>query len=156
MALVHEDQRITYRELDVRLNQLAHYLCVLGVGPDVVVGLYVERSAAMVVGLMGILKAGGAYLPLDPAYPTERLNFMLKDCAVTTVVSDRACTLEAIDAAKVRLVRLDTNGRELDLQPRNVPQTGAGRRTWPTFSTRPDRPAYRRGSWERIAPWSTG
>ena len=68
------------RELDARANQLAHHLRGLGVGPEAVVGLCVERSPAMLVGLLGILKAGGAYLPLDPGYPPERLAFMLAGC----------------------------------------------------------------------------
>ena len=79
VAVVFEDQRLTYGELDARANQLAHHLRALGVGPEVVVGLCVERSPEMVVGLLGILKAGGAYLPLDPDYPRERLAFMLAD-----------------------------------------------------------------------------
>ena len=68
------------RELDARANQLAHHLRALGVGPEAVVGLCVERSLEMLVGLLGILKAGGAYLPLDPDYPPERLAFMLDGC----------------------------------------------------------------------------
>src|SRR5262249_24921370 len=68
-ALVFGDERLTYAELDRRSNQLAHRLRRLGIGPETVVGLCVERSAAMVIGLLGILKAGGAYLPLDPSYP---------------------------------------------------------------------------------------
>ena len=74
------DEALSYRELDRRSNQLAHHLRALGVGPEVVVGLCVERSPAMVVGVLGILKAGGAYLPLDPAYPADRLSYMLERC----------------------------------------------------------------------------
>ena len=81
VAVVFEDERLTYGELDARANQLAHHLRSLGVGPEVVVGLCVERSLEMMVGLLGILKAGGAYLPLDPGYPPERLAFMLEDAA---------------------------------------------------------------------------
>ena len=77
--MVFEDQQLTYGQLDGRANQMAHHLRGLGVGPEVVVGLCVERSLQMVVGLLGILKAGGAYLPLDPSYPPERLAFMLED-----------------------------------------------------------------------------
>src|SRR5262249_46525836 len=86
-ALVFGDERLTYAELDRRANQLAHRLRRLGVGPETVVGLCVERSAAMVVGLLGILKASGAYLPLDPAYPTERLAFMPGDARAAVPVA---------------------------------------------------------------------
>ena len=79
IAVVFEDEQLSYRELDARANQLAHHLRALGVGPETVVGLCVERSLEMLVGLLGILKAGGAYLPLDPDYPPERLAFMLAD-----------------------------------------------------------------------------
>ena len=77
IAVVFADQRLTYRELNQRANQLAHYLRKLGVGPEVLVGVCVERSMEMIVGILGILKAGGAYVPLDPSYPDERLAFML-------------------------------------------------------------------------------
>jgi non-ribosomal peptide synthetase component F len=79
VALVFEETKLTYRELNQRANQLAHYLQELGVGPEVVVGLCLERSVEMTVGVLGILKAGGAYLPLDPQNPLERLRFMLED-----------------------------------------------------------------------------
>ncbi|HEY9796098.1 MAG TPA: amino acid adenylation domain-containing protein, partial [Leptolyngbyaceae cyanobacterium] len=78
-ALVFEDKQLTYRELNIRSNKLAHYLQKQGVDAEVLVGLCVERSPEMVVGMLGILKAGGAYVPLDPSYPPERLNFMLED-----------------------------------------------------------------------------
>ena len=79
VALVCEDQRLTYAQLNAKANQLAHALREAGVGPELPVGLCVERSIELVVGLLGILKAGGAYLPLDPSYPPERLAFMLAD-----------------------------------------------------------------------------
>jgi len=82
VALGFEDQRLTYRELNSRANQLAHYLQALGVTTGVLVGICVERSIEMIVGLLGILKAGGAYVPLDPAYPQQRLAFMLSDANV--------------------------------------------------------------------------
>ena len=79
VAVVFEDHRLSYRQLNERANQLAHHLRKLGVGPDVMVGICVERSLEMAVGLLGILKAGGAFVPLDPEYPKERLEFMIKD-----------------------------------------------------------------------------
>ncbi|MEG4088746.1 AMP-binding protein, partial [Microcoleus sp. Pol12B4] len=87
VAVVYEDEQLTYRELNARANQLAHYLQKLGVGPEVLVGIFVERSLEMMVGLLGILKAGGAYVPLDPAYPKERLAFMLSDSQVSVLLT---------------------------------------------------------------------
>lgn len=79
IAVVFEEQQLTYDQLNRRANQVGHYLQVLGVGPNIFVGICVERSIEMIVGLLGILKAGGAYLPLDPSFPNERLLFMLED-----------------------------------------------------------------------------
>jgi amino acid adenylation domain-containing protein len=81
VAVVYEEQVLTYSEINGRANQLARYLRSKGVGPDQLVAICVERSVEMVVGLLGILKAGGAYVPLDPNYPTERLQYMLEDSA---------------------------------------------------------------------------
>ena len=79
IALVYEDQELTYQHLNEKANQLAHYLRKKGVKPDTLVAIAVDRSLEMVVGLLGILKAGGAYVPLDPSYPQDRLQFMLDD-----------------------------------------------------------------------------
>jgi amino acid adenylation domain-containing protein len=87
IALEFEGSEISYRELNRRANQLAHYLISLGIGPANLVGICVERSIEMVVGLMGILKAGGAYVPLDPSYPRERLGFMLEDSQVSVLLT---------------------------------------------------------------------
>ncbi|HVE65432.1 MAG TPA: amino acid adenylation domain-containing protein, partial [Thermoanaerobaculia bacterium] len=87
VALAFRGERLTYRELSERANRLARYLRKRGVGPEVLVGLCVERSMEMVVGILGILKAGGAYVPLDPHYPKERLAFMLKDSEASVVVT---------------------------------------------------------------------
>ncbi|KAB8320091.1 hybrid non-ribosomal peptide synthetase/type I polyketide synthase [Tolypothrix campylonemoides VB511288] len=89
VAVVYENQQLTYLELNCRANQLAHYLRSLGVGADVLVGICVERSVEMMVGLLGILKAGGAYVPLDPDYPTERLSFMLEDAQVGVLLTQQ-------------------------------------------------------------------
>src|SRR5262249_48155225 len=80
---------IRYNELDARANQLAHRLQSLGVGPEVCVGVCVERSIDMVVALLGILKAGGGYVPLDPSYPPDRLQYMVADAAVPVLLTQR-------------------------------------------------------------------
>ncbi|MHC5758896.1 non-ribosomal peptide synthetase [Nostoc sp.] len=87
VALVYEKQNLSYRELNNRANQLAHYLQALGVKPEVRVGICVERSLLMAIGILAILKAGGAYIPLDPAYPSERLTFMMEDVQTTILVT---------------------------------------------------------------------
>ena len=79
VALILEDHQITYRELNERSNQLAHYLRTAGVGPETRVAICMERSLEMIIGILGVLKAGGAYLPLDPTYPTERLAYILEE-----------------------------------------------------------------------------
>jgi len=88
IALVFEDRQLTYRELNERANQVAHYLRKREVGPEVLVGVCLERCPEMLIGLLGIWKAGGAYVPLDPAYPMDRLSFMVKDAAVKVLLTD--------------------------------------------------------------------
>jgi len=87
IAVQFGEQKLTYRELNERANQLAHYLQGLGVKPEVLVGICVERSIEMVVGLLGILKAGGAYVPLDPTYPIERLQYMVSDAQLSLLLT---------------------------------------------------------------------
>ena len=87
VAVVHDRRTLTYSQLNARANQLAHYLRDLGVGPEALVAVCVERSLEMVVGLLAILKAGGAYVPMDPDYPRERLAYMLKDSAPAAVLT---------------------------------------------------------------------
>jgi len=104
VAVRFRDEALTYAELNARANQLAHYLVGLGVGPDVLVGISVERSLEMAVGILGILKAGGAYLPIDPTYPTDRIAYMLADSG-TQIVLTQARLVEAgswMGAAKLR------------------------------------------------------
>ena len=86
-ALVFEGARLTYRELDRRASRVAAQLARLGVGPDVTVGLRVERSAQMIIGILGILKAGGAYVPIDPSFPAERASFMVTDSGARVVLT---------------------------------------------------------------------
>ncbi|HEX2092174.1 MAG TPA: AMP-binding protein, partial [Longimicrobiaceae bacterium] len=87
VALVCESRSLTYAELNARANQLAHHLRDLCVGPDTPVGICVEPSLEMTVGVLGVLKAGGAYVPLDPAYPQERLDYMLRDSAPAVLLT---------------------------------------------------------------------
>ena len=87
VALIYEDEQITYNELNCRANQLAHHLQHLGVGPEMLVGLVMERSVEMLIAILATFKAGGAYLPLDPAYPGQRLEFMLQESHVQVVVT---------------------------------------------------------------------
>ena len=89
VALVYRKEEVSYRELDNQANRVARHLRSLSVGPDVTVGICVERSAEMVVGLLGILKAGGAYVPLDPAYPKARLVFMLEDSGAPVLLTQQ-------------------------------------------------------------------
>ncbi|MGY0554053.1 amino acid adenylation domain-containing protein [Vreelandella sp. 2A-K22] len=88
-ALIFDNQRLSYDELNTRANRLAHYLIDLGVKPETRVGIAVERSIEMVVGLLGILKAGGAYVPLDPDYPADRLAYMVEDSGIELLLTQR-------------------------------------------------------------------
>ena len=120
VAVVFEEQQLTYRQLEERANRLAHHLRGLGVGPEVVVGLCVERSLQMVVGLLGILKAGGAYLPLDPGYPPERLAFMLEDSRAPVLLTQSAL-VDELPAYGLRIVELDTDWPAIARQPASAP-----------------------------------
>ena len=108
VAVVFEDQQLTYRELNARANQLAHYLQKLGVRPDVLVGICVERSLEMIVGLLGILKAGGAYVPFDPEYPIERISFMLEDAAVNVLLTQQKL-INKLPEHQAQLICLDAD-----------------------------------------------
>jgi len=108
VAVTYEDQRLTYHELNARANQVAQYLRDLGVGPDTRVGICMERSLELVIGLLGILKAGGGYVPLDPTYPRERLTFMLEDARTPVLLTQRHL-LTAIPAHAARTLCLDAD-----------------------------------------------
>ncbi|MCV4289293.1 amino acid adenylation domain-containing protein, partial [Pseudomonas capsici] len=106
VALVFGDEQLSYAELNQRANRLAHHLRSQGVQPDSRVGICVERGTDMVVGLLAILKAGGGYVPLDPAYPAERIAYMLEDSAPAAVLA-QSSTLELVSAAGVPVINLD-------------------------------------------------
>ncbi|MFW9261379.1 amino acid adenylation domain-containing protein [Nostoc sp. CALU 546] len=108
IAVVFADEQLTYRELNTKANQLAHYLRSLGVKSEVLVGICVERSLLMVIGLLAILKAGGAYIPLDPSYPQQRLAYMLEDSQPTVLLTQQQL-VENLPAHKAKLICLDTN-----------------------------------------------
>jgi len=106
VAVQFHDGTLSYAELDSRSNQLGHFLRKRGIGPDVLVGLLVERSLEMVVGLLGILKAGGAYVPLDPAYPRDRIKHVLDDARIKLLLSQTPL-LPSIPATSADVVSLD-------------------------------------------------
>ncbi|PYT28586.1 MAG: non-ribosomal peptide synthetase, partial [Acidobacteria bacterium] len=105
-AVAFEDRRVSYRELNRQANQLAHYLRSRGVQSETLVGVFLERSLDMLVGLLGILKAGGAYVPLDPAYPAERISFMIKDSRMPVVLTHQE-ELPKLLASDVDAICLD-------------------------------------------------
>ena len=123
VAVVCNGQQLTYSALNRRANQLAHYLRALGVGPEVCVGLCVERSLEMVVGLLGILKAGGAYVPLDPAYPTERLASVVADAHVAVLVTQQQC-IATLPEHRAQVVCLDTDWERMAQQSEANPASG--------------------------------
>ncbi|PHM54490.1 Amino acid adenylation [Xenorhabdus sp. KK7.4] len=122
-AIIFENQSISYGELNRRANQLAHHLIALGVRPDDRVGICLERSLNMVVGILAILKSGGAYLPLDPDYPTERLSYMLDDAAPVALLTQT--TLADKLTTSVPTVWLDNPAQNFDTQPDNNPDAQA-------------------------------
>ena len=115
-ALIFEQTTLTYEELNTRANRLAHHLQSLGVGPEVIVGVCLPRSVEMVVALLGILKAGGAYLPLDPAYPSQRLSFMVRDSRMRVLVTQPGLT-ETLDTENVQVVHLEARCEALPGRP---------------------------------------
>ncbi|MFN6534745.1 MAG: amino acid adenylation domain-containing protein [Nostoc sp. EkiNYC01] len=132
VAVVFEDEQLTYHQLNCRANQLAHYLRSLGVGADVLVGLCVERSVEMVVGILGILKAGGAYVPLDPAYPQTRLAFMVEDVKTSilltqshlqdTLPSNLTQTVIALDSNWQMIAEHKQHNLSSQVNPENLAQ----------------------------------
>lgn len=106
VAVVFEDQHVTFRELNRRADRLAHHLRALGVGPEALVGICLERSLEMMVALLGVLKAGGAYVPLDPTFPPERLAFMLEDAQVSVLLV-QTHLLEKLPRHQVHVICLD-------------------------------------------------
>jgi amino acid adenylation domain-containing protein len=139
-ALARGRERLTYGELERRANQLAHHLAGLGVGPEVRVGLCLQRSADMVVALLGVLKAGGAYVPLDPSYPPDRLAFMMEDADAPVLLS-QAELEPALPAGSARRVFLDRGWPEI-ARHSHTADTADTADTAPTTGVGPDNLAY--------------
>ena len=116
IAVVHEGRQVSYAELNARANRVAHALIGLGVGPDARVGLCVERSVELVVGLLGILKAGGGYVPLDPSYPQDRLAYMLEDSAPVAVLT-QGLVREQLGMLSVPVLDLDGPQEDAEHDP---------------------------------------
>ncbi|WP_223621889.1 non-ribosomal peptide synthetase, partial [Lysobacter sp. ESA13C] len=124
IALVQDEASLTYAELNAQANRLAHYLRSLGVQPDDRVGLCVERSPAMVVGLLAVLKAGGAYVPLDPGYPADRLAYMLEDSAPVAVLTQQALQTLLAWPAGIPVLTLDADRAPWQDAPADDPVRG--------------------------------
>ena len=125
LALTEGSSAMTYAELECRSNRLAHRLRALGVGPDVLVGLCVERSPMMVVGALGILKAGGAYVPVDPSYPLERIAFMLDDAGPRVLITQDNMA-QRLPAPGREIIILDRESPEIDSQAASAPAEVGG------------------------------
>ncbi len=135
LAALFEGQSLTYGDLNARANQLAHYLHKHDVGPETLVGICVERSLDMVVGVLGILKAGGAYVPLDLSLPQQRLAFMLQDSRVPVLLTQERL-LHALPEHRAKVIRLDTDWQAIAQESEENPdQRGLSVRIWPTCST---------------------
>ncbi|MCG8351896.1 MAG: amino acid adenylation domain-containing protein, partial [Chloroflexales bacterium] len=125
IALVCDDARLTYADLNARANQLAHYLRAHGVGPERLVALYLDRSLEMLIAILGVLKAGGAYLPIDLVYPPERIAFMLDDAQPIALLSTAATAARLRAAAPPGLITLDTAWPVIAQQPATDPAGAA-------------------------------
>ncbi|MEG4045088.1 amino acid adenylation domain-containing protein [Microcoleus sp. Pol17_C1] len=132
VALVFGEERVTYGELNLRSNQLAHYLQKMGVGAEVLVGVCCGRSLDLIVGMLGILKAGGAYLILDPSYPAERSSFMVKDAQLSVVLTQqqwvenlRQAKLSRRESPNLQIVCLDTDWEMISQEIADNPTSAA-------------------------------
>lgn len=123
LAVVFGEERLTYAELNRQANQLAHYLRSLGVGPEVLVGVCMERSPEMVVALLGVLKAGGAYVPLDPAYPRQRQSLIVGDARPQVLLTQRRLR-EALPPSEAQVIEVDAEREVVSSQSESDPASG--------------------------------
>jgi natural product biosynthesis luciferase-like monooxygenase protein len=124
-ALIFEDEELTYRELNERANQLAAHLRSLGIGPERLVGIHLERSTELVVAALAVLKAGGAYVPLDPHYPAERIAFMQSDADLAAVITDERHAAQLRAREETKIVRIDAEAGEFAVHPKRNLEGGA-------------------------------
>ncbi len=118
ISLVFEEQNITYKELNERSNQLAHYLISKGIKPEQLIPIYIERSIEMITCILGILKVGCAYVPIDPEYPEDRIGFMLKDTGASIVISSKKCSHKLKSCSGIEIISFDEDGSEIIRQPK--------------------------------------
>ena len=122
VAVIDGDKQVTFQELNVRANKLAHFLMKIGVGPEEPVGVFVERSADMIVALLGVIKAAGAYVPLDVSYPDERVAYVLHDCRARVVLTQEK-SRRRVNVGECRVVALDTDRNHIDVESESNPRT---------------------------------
>lgn len=132
VAVIFEEEKLTYRELNSRANQLANYLQKLGVKPEELVGICVERSLEMIVGLLGIIKAGGVYVPLDPGYPPERIDYMLVDSQASILLTQEKLVDRLPELKTKKIICLDADWEDIAREECNNISSGI----------RPDNRAY--------------
>ncbi|MCY7368720.1 MAG: amino acid adenylation domain-containing protein [Chamaesiphon sp.] len=123
IAVACKSKQLTYQELNSRANQLAHYLIGQGVKPDTLVGIQMERSIEMAIGLLAIHKAGGAYLPLDPDFPVDRLALMIEDSQAPMILTQQRLIANLTISAGVQVIAINTSWDEIAQQPTTNPQT---------------------------------
>jgi amino acid adenylation domain-containing protein/non-ribosomal peptide synthase protein (TIGR01720 family) len=160
VALVFDDQYLSYGQLNARANQLAHHLRKIGVGPETLVGILAERGVEMLVGVLGVLKAGGAYVPLDPAYPPERLKLMLEDSGAVALLTTGQRAAELPENG-MRVLRLDAGEAIISAESRENPRPTATADNllyviYTSGSTgRPKGVAMRHGPLTNLITWQT-
>ncbi len=125
IALVYRDQAIKYHELNIVANQLAHYLIAQGIKADMPVGLYLQRSADMLIAILGILKAGGCYVPIDINYPPQRINFLINNSNIQLLLTQESLKTTAFDNPDLRTLSLDSEWHKLEGYPLSTPSTAA-------------------------------
>ena len=122
IAVELDDQRLTYQELNARANQLAHYLRKQGVGPEVLVGISMDRSIEMVVSMLGVLKAGGAFVPIDPTYPPERVQYMIEDSGIPVLLTQKMVREFLTVPDRVQVIAVDEAWETIAQEPTENPE----------------------------------